>query len=265
MAIGAISRDTRSVAPSAGDLTAASAADLRLLRGAFRAAGIDLQPGDVAFARSTLTRFEAEVGLRNGQVVEPWRRADSALVVEMDRHADSGASVNSRIVDIRSGKILSENRTVALRPRPPYQTADDIEAQFNALSGSLRKLQGDRQLTADSEGEIDRRATPRVIPTSHRDINLLAQEAAFIELNMRATPRVDIQDLGENRRIEEELERIGRGKGKDKDKDKGKGKAAGTPAAGNLPPGLSPGDLLSAVRDALGQRGNAGRNVDINA
>ncbi len=258
MAIGAIGRESGSISPSAGDLTAASAADLRLLRGAFRAAGIDLQAGDVAFARSTLTRFEAEVGLRNGQVVEPWRRADSALVIELDRHADSGASVNSKVIDIASGKILSENRSVSLRPRAPFETSDDIEPQFNALAGSLQKLQLDKSLGQDSAA-IDRRATPRVVPTSHRDLNLMAQEAAFIELNLRAAPSVEIRDLGENRRFEEELAKAGKPR-KAKDKDKGGGKGDDKKA-----PGLGLGDLLVAVGGGKAQPIAPGSKVNIKA
>jgi hypothetical protein len=259
LAIGAIGRESGATSPAVGDLTAAAAADLRLLRGAFRAAGIDLQTGDIAFARSTLTRFEVEIGLRNGQVVEPWRRADSALVIEMERHADSGASVDTKVIDIASGKILSESRQAALRPRPPFQTAEDVEAQFRALAGSLKNLQTDRQLTSDAEGAIDRRATPRVVPTSHRDLNLMAQEEVFKELNLRASPQVEIRDLGESRRIEEELAKAGKGKGKNKNKDKS-GKAGD-----KANQGLALGDLLVSVGGGKAQQIAPGSTVNIKA
>lgn len=267
MAIGAIGREHGLVAPATNDLSAASAADLRLLRGAFRASGIDLATGDIAYARSTLTTLDAEVGLRAGQVVQPFRRADSALVIQMERHSDSGANVNAKVIDLASGKITAETRNVQLRPRAPYETSEDIEGQFLALTQALGSLQSKRAVLADTL-ENDRTEALRLVPTSHRDVILHAQAAASAELNLRGLPSVGISDLGENRRIEEELERAGKGKGK----GQGTGNTGG-PGNGR-PEGVGQGQGNAGIFNGNGQRndesgnGNAngvGRNVDTSA
>lgn len=280
MAIGAIGREQGLVAPATNDLSAASAADLRLLRGAFRASGIDLATGDIAYARSTITTLDAEVGLRGGQVVQPYRRADSALVIQMERHADSGANVNARVVDLASGKVTAETRNVQLRPRAPYETSEDIEGQFLALTQALGSLQSKRAVLADSP-ENDRTEALRMVPTSHRDVILQAQAAASAELNLRGLTDVGIRDLGENRRIEEELERAGKGKGKDKDKDKdkdrgkvnGNGKVSGNGAVSGNGKGNGNGNAGGVgTFNGNGQRNNEvesgngkGKNVDTSA
>lgn len=266
MAIGAIGRELGLVAPATNDLTAASAADLRLLRGAFRAVGIDLATSDIAYAKSTLTTLDAEVGLRNGFVVQPHRRADSALVLQMERHSDSGANVNAKVIDLASGKITAETRKVQLRPRAPYETSEDVEGQFLAITQALGDLQSRRAVLADTP-ESDRTAAMRLVPTSHRDIILHAQTAAAIESNLRGITHVGYQDLGENRRIEEELERAGKGKGRDKDKPGGVGQGQGQ--GGGRPAGVGNAQNAATFNgngQANNENGNGlGRLVDTRA
>jgi hypothetical protein len=244
-------------------VSSASAADLRLLRGAFRASGIDLQTQDIAYARSTPTIFEAEVSLREGQVVQPWRRADSALVLELERHADSGANATAKVVDIASGKITAETRRVALRPRPPYQTSgDEFETQFTAVSQALGDLQKQRALAADSP-TADRRAAPRVIPTSVRDIVLDSQRASFVDLSIRGMPEIGIQDLGANRNRIVEENRSGKSrKSRDKDADKAGGKDEKDK---NQNKGLQLGDLLVSVGGGPKRQIAPGSRVNIEA
>lgn len=253
MAIGAIGRESGAVASGVGDLDGASAADLRLLKGAFRQMGINLATHDIAYARSTLTTFEAELGLRAGHVVTPNRRADSAMVLSLERHHDSGSVATIKVVDIESGKTTAETRRAQLRPRPPYDRSDDIESSYLAISQAIGDLQRKRVVLPDSDTS-DRRLATRAIPTSSRDVIHQAQATETIEANIRGLPKIEAQDLGVTHRIEEikEKRRL-KDAGSVRDKNRGK--------IGTVNPGIGNTGNNGQVNQGNAKTGNT-RNTD---
>ncbi|MBM3274258.1 MAG: hypothetical protein FJZ00_03840, partial [Candidatus Sericytochromatia bacterium] len=134
---------------------------------------------------------------------------------------------------------------------------------FTAVSQALGDLQKQRALAPDSP-TADRRAAPRVIPASVRDIVPDSQRASFVDLSTRGLPEVGIQDLGSERRRLDEEARAGKSR-----KDKGKGGAGGGRVDDkdeknkNRNKGLQLGDLLVSVGGGSKQKIAPGSRINI--